>query len=289
MAKNIILPAYGDGESVIVDLSGSGKPYYFGKVVDSKPIKHGCNDTFEYAIEGLEYPVNEYCVRSAKTEDIQLKELYDNLKIQDFEIDDDRIKRVFWAEQKPILKKATNFINYFLYPYLKTKGHIVSVEDMTDWDASYKKGMHTKNEYVFIIPHDIFNIVVQKNSTYVSLFITLPTAYRGSYSDGDNKPILNVICMATEYSDEEYTEIFIKVTKEIISQLEKGKEKGYYNLYIKSELRDSLSLYKEVLNPLDTYVRSKDLPGYEYTRFLMDLSVMKHYFFNSNFTLEDAE
>lgn len=279
MAKKIILPAYGDGESVIVDLSGSGKPYYFGKVLGSKPIQHGCNDTFEYIIEGLEYPVNEYYVRSAKTEDIQLKELYDSLKIKDFEIDDDRIKRVFWAEQKPILKKATNFINSFLYPYLKTKGHIVSVEDMVDWDASYKKGMHTKNEFVFIIPHDIFNIVVQKNSTYVSLFITSPMAY----SDVDDKPILSVICMATEYSDDEYTKIFIKATKEIISQLEKGKEKGYYNLWIKSEIRDSLSMYKEVLIP-DTYLR--DLPGYEYTRFLMDLSVIKHYFFNSNFNFE---
>lgn len=276
-------PTYNNDEIVIVDLSGSGKPYYFGKVIDSKPIQHGCNDTFEYIIEGLEYPVNEYYVRSAKTEDIQLKELYDNLKIQDFEIDDDRIKRVFWAEQKPILKKATNFINSFLYPYLKTKGHIVSVEDMTDWDASYQKGMHTKNEYIFIIPHDIFNIVVQKNSTYVSLFITLPMAY----SDGDNKPILSVICMATKYSDDEYTENFIKVTKEIISQLEKGKKQGYYDLWIKSELIDSLSMYKEVLNPLDTYGRSREtLPGYEYTRFLMDLSVMKHYFFNSNFNFK---
>ena len=71
------------------------------------------------------------------------------------------------------------------------------------------------------------------------------------------------------------------------TKLEKGKEKGYYNLWIKSELIDSLSMYKEVLNPLDTYGRSREtLPGYEYTRFLMDLSVMKHYFFNSNFNFK---
>lgn len=31
----------------------------------------------------------------------------------------------------------------------------------------------------------------------------------------------------------------------------------------------------------------ESLPGYEYTRALFDLTVMRHYFFNSNFTLRE--
>jgi hypothetical protein len=279
-------PKYNDGDIVIVDRSGAGENYYFGKVIDSTPHKNGCNNSFLYTVEGLEHPVDEYYVRLAEEKDLELKKLHSKLKIDKFEIDDDRIKRVFWRGQKGILNKATNFINSFLYPYLKLKGHIIEVDKMTDWDASYKTGMHTKNDYVFIIPHDSFNIVVQKNSTYVSLFITLPNPY---YKDKiDNRSILCVICMATEYSDDEYTDNFVKTTKEIIKQLEKGLEEGYYNLWIRTEFRDKLALYKEVLPPKENYLRTQEpLPGYEYTSFLMDLSCLRYYFFSSNFTLRN--
>ena len=42
--------------------------------------------------------------------------------------------------------------------------------------------------------------------------------------------------------------------------------------------------YKEVLGPTDVWNLHHDpLPGYEYTRALFDLSVIRYYFFNSNF------
>ena len=282
MGKKGKFSAYHDGEIVIVDL---GKNYYFGEVISSKPKQVGCNDSFEYEIKGLTNPVEEYYIRRADPEDLELKELHSKLKIDNFKIDDDRIKRVFWRGQKNIIDKATNFINSFLYPYLKIKKHVIEVDKMNDWNSNYKTGMHTKDEYVFIIPHDMFNIVVQKSSTYVSLFITLPNNLPNNL---ENKSILCVICMAVKYSDEEYTNNFIKVTKEIISQLEKGKKQDYYNLWIKSDYTDSLEMYKEVLLPKESYNRMQEaLPGYEYTRFLSDLSCLKHYFFSSNFTLKD--
>lgn len=278
----ILYPKYNDGQTVIVDRSGSGKSYHFGKVVSSKSERVGCNDSFSYEIEGLEYSIDEYYIRAAKDEDLQLKELYEKLKIESFEIDEEEIKRNFWEEQGEPLQKAVDFINNFLYKYLTIKNHCLPVEKVNDYDSCRKKGFHTKSEYIFVIPDEILNIIVQKTSTYITLYITMPTKY-----EDEGKPIFAIINMATEYSDIEYTEAFVKIIREIISRLHEKADKGFYHLWVKSEFTKPLALFKKVLEPIDVNwmhnAWHRNLPGYEYTKALFDLGIMRHYFFNSNF------
>ena len=110
MAKNKF-SKYHDGDTVIVDRSGAGEAYQFGKVISSKPHKCGCNDSFEYEIEGIGHPIDEYYVRAADDTDLKLKELYEKLNIGEFEIDDTKIKRDFWKEQREPIKKAIQVMN----------------------------------------------------------------------------------------------------------------------------------------------------------------------------------
>lgn len=281
-----VQPKYVIGQQVKVDCSGSGNGVVFGKILDKVETKeHNPNNYAYYNIDSLEYAVCEYYIRPATKVDLKYKKLYDEKNIKDFDIDDDQIKKEFWKSQKEIIKTARNFINDFLYPYLKDSKHVVSIENITNWDKVYKKALHLKSDYLFVIPHENFNFIIQKNSTYITLFITCPSAF---YKDEEAKILVDrsgiaIFNYCVLHSDDEYTEILAEITKEIINDLEKGFEKKYYDVWVDYKIVNKLELFEnplDALNGINYNMYKNKLPGYEYTRALFDLSVMKHSFFS---------
>lgn len=268
---------YKVGQVVKIDRGGSGDGMVFGTIKEIKPKKVGCNDSYEYSYSDLTGKDGEYYVRKATRAELKFKKLAEKLNIKEFDIDDKQIKREFWSKQMPNIKKARTFINDFLYPYLKETGKVISLDDMTNWDINYRKALPTKNDYFFVIPHDELNFVVQKNSTYVTLFITFDNYY------GNKKCGFSIFNYAVEHSDEEYTELLKKTTQEIITEFEKGlKNNGVYYIHVDYKTTDKLSLFRNPLHLYSYNIDDSELPGYEYTRALFDLSVVKHSLFSWN-------
>lgn len=270
------------GDKVIIDMSGAGKGYPFSEIISQEDDKH-------YNIKDYG-KINSYYIRHASEKDFKLKALYDSMKIEEFDAGDEEAARTFWRSQKDTLKKSRDFINNFAYIYLTEKNHILTFEEMIDWDSKYKKAMHTKNEYIFVVKHDIFKIMVMATSTFVSLYILLPKDKDAISSDADDY-FLTIHNMAVEYSDDEYVENLKKACEIIVSEYEsRVKKEAYWYYYYMSnhaecEIDEMLKYYKLVLEPKEYYDLpvNQGLPGREYTRALFDLKVIRHYFFNSNF------
>lgn len=279
---------YVTDELVKVDMSGSGKGVVFAKVISSETDTSNPYNTLKYTLEGIDYPINEYYIRPTNKVDLKYKKIFEEKKMHDFEIDEDKIKRDFWESQRDIIKSTRNFVNDF-YPYLIEKKHVLPVSKMTDWDSYYKKGYTTKNEWIFVIPHENFNIIVQKNATYVTLIITCPDDMHmfrdNNEEDKKNRSGIAIYNFCVEYSDDEFVAALQEITEDIISQLEEGYKKRYYHIHPNYETVKKLVFFKnplDALNGVGYRMHQNSLPGYEYTRALFDIGIWRYSFFNWN-------
>lgn len=283
MSEKKILPIIPRGTKVVVDRSGSGDAYQFLTIKDSYETNN-CNGYKDYDFEELEARVSEYYIRKRTAADEKFKKLYDKLNIKDFEIDDDEIKRSFWESQEENIASAKAFMLDFLHPYLTEFKHVLPVHKMTNWDAVYKKAMHTKNEYIFTITHDILKIIVIKTSTWVKLYILAPDLSCNYFND--IKKIkefdIYVFTFASKYSDDEYTQPFIECTKAAIESFENGLKRGYYHVSLSYEITDKLSHYNEYRLKGNYNDWSESIPS-EYVRDMFDLGCIRYYFFNKGF------
>lgn len=278
------LETYKKGDKVKVDFSGSGEGYKF-LTINKGFATDNCNGYKDYNFEELDKKkkISEYYIRLLKKEDIIAKELFDKNEVAKFEFDYDEANRSFWKAQSTNINMCMQFVDNFLHPYLTQYKHILDVEDMMDWDSYYKKGMHTKNRYIYTIPHKYLNIVVFATSTYVDVIITAPVnleeARRGRY--------LHLFTLAVEYSDDKYQKHIVNTFKAIINNFDESIIKNpskydcsyYINPYPEY---DKLSKYQH-LELRGDYNDWKTMISSQYIYVLRELNYLKHYVFNKGF------
>ena len=265
-------------------MSGAGKGTMFLTIKNSFETDN-CNGYKDYNFDELEDDIrkSEYYIQPIKKFDTKLKNLYDELKIKDFEIDTDEILKNFWESQRNNIKKLTNFINDFFHPYLIEYKNTLPVEDMVKWDSYYKKAMHTKNNYIFAIPHDVLNIIVYQGTTHITVYITAPFMY-GKYDPKHKRgnSILAVFEMATKYSDDIYIDKMTELTKAIIDCFEESLKKGFYEIHPSYKLIDAVEHYEQFLIKGDYNDWQIPIPG-NYTYVLREFNYIKHYAINKGF------
>lgn len=273
------LDTYSKGDKVKVDRGGAGLGIQFLTIKEGFETDN-CNGYKDYTFDELDLPICEYYIRKIKPSDLKLKKLFEEQKIDQFEFDYDEVQKQFWESQRSNINMVKNFINNFLHPYLTEYKHALPVDKMVDCDSYYKKGMHLKNGYFFVIPHKVLNIIVKQGTTYVTLYITAPSdKHEREYNE---KSILYVSEISTKYSDDEYAIKMKELTEDIILQFENGYEKGHYiprpdytkiNAVKSFESYISRGNYSDWQNPIPTI----------YTYTLRDLNEIKYYVFNKGF------
>lgn len=264
------------GEKVRVDRSGAGEGYVFMTIKDSvKTDNPNGYDDYNFE-ENPSLFVCEYYIRKATKKDFELLELYNNLNIADFDIDTDDIKRDFWTSQEPIIKKTYDYLNEFVYPYLKAYNHVVDdIRDINDHNAPYKHGFRTKSRNIVIVKHEHLNIIVESGSTYLTVYITAP--YLGKIDK--EMGCLAFFNMAVKYSDEQYG--FVIALEQIIAHFDDYISKGFYANHFRID-RSNLEYFDSLLLRADYNDWQIEMPQ-SYTRNLFDISCWKHYFFNKGF------
>ncbi len=280
MSKNKI--PYKKGDKVKVDRSGSGKGYQFLTINESFDTDN-VNGYKDYNFEELEstIKVSEYYIRHINQSDIKLKQLYDDLNISAFEIDDDKILWSFWESQKENIEKTVDYINNFLHPYLKEYNHVLPVDDISNWNSYYSKAMHTKSIYIFNIAHKVLNIVVFKTTTHAFIFVTSPFY---SNKETEEKTNLGIYEISVEFSDDIYTIDIVNFVKEIISKYDKAlNRKGYiYMPYVDDNTSHETTHVRELrLTGTSDDYKNEITPLY--TQALKELNYIKHYIFNKGF------
>lgn len=246
------------------------------KIQETNPNKYSL-----YYLEKEKRYVSEYYIRPISKIEQKYKNLIET-EFKDFEIDEDKIKRDFWRAQKEPINQVKKFMNELLIPILKDKKIIIPVDKMCDWDIVYKKSLTTKNENWFIIPHDNFDIVVQKSVMWVNLFVLAPNFYYRSEYKKEDRSCIFTFTYGVEFSDDEYVERLTAMTKSLIKSFEVAIETQNYFIHPDYDIKKSLEFYKEPFEYTGYLNEQASLPGYEYTRMLFDISILKRDLFNWN-------
>lgn len=275
------LETYKKGDKVKVDRGGSGLGVQF-LTIKKGFVTDNCNGYKDYSFEEEpELRTSEYYIRPISKSDIKLKKLYDETKAGEFEFDYDEVQKTFWESQRENIKNVIGFLNKFLHPYLVEYKHVLPAEKVCNWDASYKKGMHTKNRYIYVIPHKFLNIVVsQSGSDYLTLYVTAPSD-KYEREEGE-KTYLGVFEISVEYSDDKYVKHIPPIVDAIIKGFEEGLSKGFYHVRPSHELINKVENYKSFFIRGDYNDWSQPIPG-NYTYTLRELNYLKHYVFNKGF------
>jgi len=283
MAKKA-LETYKKGDKVKVDFSGSGEGYKF-LTINEGFTTDNCNGYKDYNFKELnkEKKVSEYSSRLLTDDDIAQKKLFDDNKVAEFEFDYEEINRKFWESQEDNVLKCISFIDNFLHPYLTRYKNQLEVKEMMEWDGYYKKGMHTKNRYIYVIPHQYLKIVVFATSTYVDIIITAPE----NLEHPERRRRMFLFTMAVEFSDEKYQKRIVKTFQAILKQFENCFQKETAKNYISYFIRpypeaDKLTQYKQ-LELRGGYEDWQNMPSSQYIYVLRELNYLKHYMFNKGF------
>jgi len=281
MAKKKPLETYKAGDKVKVNRGGSGNGIQFLTIKDGF-VTDNCNGYKDYNFEELDEKIkmSEYDIRPISQSDLKLKKLFEEHKADEFEFDYDDINRSFWESQKDNIKKSRNYIDNVLHPYLTEYKNVLSVEEMVNWDTYYKKGMHTKSRYIFIIPHPHLNIIVFQGTGYIDMIITAPEELESPKRSRK----LHLFSLGAEYTDEKYVDVIKEVTKLIIADFEKGMQKHYCSYHINPDykLLKKLKVYKHIGLHGD-YNDYQNMPSSHYVYVLRELNYLKHYAFNKGF------
>lgn len=275
------VPKFQDGQKVKVDMSGSGDGVVFSTVISSKP---GAQRP-DYVLEGINYPINEYYIREVKPVDEKYHQLIVEKKYDEFEIDDDEIKRKFWETQKDNVKKTRDFVNFF-YQYLVDYGFISSIDEMNH--DLYNRAFPTKNHYWLALKHDTFNIIIQHGTTHVTLFITSPCDFwnldeedenspDSAYKSSTNRSGIAIYSFWVEHSDESEQNELLAMTKHIATEFEEGLKKRHYRVW-RNPTKCEFHTVLECSNGLHN-MYEQELPGWQYTRALFDLGIVRYYFY----------
>lgn len=280
------LETYKKGDKVKVDMSSSGDGIKFLTINEGFATKN-CNGYKEYNFQELDSKIriSEYYIRPLSESDIKLKKLYEEQNVDKFDFNDQEVNRTFWESQKENIVKCKNFIDNFLHPYLIEYKHVIPVDNMVDWNSYYKNGMHLKNDYVFVIPHEYLHIVVFQHTTYVDIMITAPINidpernYRGRE--------LHLFTLGVQYSDESVVEHIKNTTKAIIKNFDESLKKGD-DKYDKSYFihpypeYDNLKTYEHLVLKGNSSDWST-IPTSQYVFVLRKLTYINHNVFNKGF------
>ncbi len=279
------LETYKIGDKVKVDRSGAGDGVQFWTIKNGYATDN-CNGYKDYDFDEAECRISEYYIRPVTKSDIKLKELYEKLNVAEFEIDTDDILRQFWKGQEANIDKTVDFLNDFLHPYLNEYKNVLTIDEVGNWDAFYKKAMHTKNKYLFIVKHADLNIVFFHASTYTTMYVTSPKYFGRMWEDRPemrkSKSVLGVYDIDIEYSDDEYKQQMVDLLKEIISEYEKSLEKGYYNIHPDYKIVDKVKMFRSFMARGSYEDHQHPIPS-NYTYALRELNWVKHYVFNKGF------
>jgi hypothetical protein len=281
MAKIKSLETYKKGDKVKVDRGGQGLGIQFLTIKEGFATDN-CNGYKDYSfVEEPKLRTCEYYIRPISESDLKLKKLYDETKAGEFEFDYDEVQKTFWESQRENIKNVIGFLNKFLHPYLVEYKHILPIKKIYNWDAFYKEGMHTKNRYIYVIPHDFLNIIVsQSSSNYLTLYITAPSD-RYEKEDGE-KTYFGVFEISTKYSDDKYVKHILPLVEAIVKKFEEGLPKGFYHISPDYKLVDKVESYKSFFVRGDYNDWSTPIPE-NYTYTLRELNYLKHYVFNKGF------
>lgn len=284
MAKVKPLETYKKGDKVKVDFSGSGEGYKF-LTINEGFVTNNCNGYKDYNFKELpkEIKISEYYIRLLSEDDIAQKKLVKESKANSFEFDYDQVNRTFWKSQAKNIAKCINYVDKFVHPYLTRYKHILTVDKMMDWDSYYKKGMHTKSKYIYVIPHKHLNIVVFATSTYVDVIITAPE----NLKNPNWRRRIHIFTLAVEYADDKYQKLIVNTMKAILKNFDDAFSKEHAQDFLSYFIHpypeyDKLDKYQHMELRGD-YNDWKTMPSSQYIFVLRELNYIKHYIFNKGF------
>lgn len=267
------------GDIVKVDTT-SNEGVVFGKVIDI--IINENDSKYKYLVEGIERYIDQYYIKLATNIDLKYSKLYNDIGFSNFNIEDNLIKLNFWKSQEDNITKIREFLNIFLYPYLKENKFSLKTVDINNYSDNkgyYHKSLHTKNSYIFIIPNDNIKIICNYSITNLALYIIAPNYYKHNLSS------FFIFDFGVEYSDDEYIKKLIKSIDIIIEKFETRilSEKYYYNdilYYLRSEVEKDLKYFDIPLNYDVNNFYLNELPGYGYLYNLNKINWIKYYLFS---------